>query len=551
MSAYEELHKNVLRLVGDAQPLSALPITEILCELRPACAETQTLRARVLFEVREFENALRIVRALVEARTASTTALMYGMKATFELGEIKQCANYCEQLLTACRNNSPALCYLAKCAECSGETDKAVHYYKKALEEDAFCGEAVSALIDRKLLGGRQLHTVVDSLNLTQDAEPLRRSYHARIQTKFGDSGDDADVSAEGVPKRLILLGAARRHYEHNNLRQALSITTELLELDPLDRDVVCQHLCVLVDLKATPKIFEAAHFLSKSNSRAELAVYAIGCYYYSLANYERAGRYFCRGTELDCYFAEAWVAYAHCYAKLEEGEHALSVYRRAMNLFPGLSSCSTYVGMQHGRVHQWPIAMCFFEESLLKSPQDALVLNEIAVTYVRYEQYEEALQFLRLAFKALPNNTNPNEHRDCIIFNLATVLRKSGELDEALHYYNLYVACRPNAGHAHCALGFTYHLMGNLKAAIAHYHTALSIKPDSFCTEMLDRALASDFGQNVGGIKWGPDGDAESPAPNDVSFSTASRPLRSESHRQDGSNTGSPQQNVGRSLMF
>lgn len=548
--SYDVLYKNAVRLLEDGQALSAAPISEILCELRAECPVTLCLRARVLFEVREFDNVLLVLKRFPGGVDSHPEAVLYGMKAAFELGEIKQCVAYGEALVSSGKACTSGLCYLAKCAELSGETEKAVAYYKRALEEDPFCGEAVCALVDRNLMSGKQLYAVVDSLVFPPHAEVVRRSYRARIDTKHR-GGEVRQEDIDGIPTKLVLLRAAKREYELNNLRQALSITTRLVEVDAFDRDVVCQHLAVLVDLKATFKLFEVARFLTKNKSRAELALYAIGCYYYCLANYERAGRYFCRATELECYFAEAWVALANCYARLEEGEQALNVYRRAMSLFPGLACCFTFIGMQYSRLQQWPVAMCFFEEALKISAKDPLTLNEVAVLYVRAQRLPDALAALRAAFEALPNNANPSEHCDCVVFNLATVLRKLGEYDEALKYYNLYISCRPNAGHAHCALGFTYHLLGNLKAAIARYHSALSIKPDSFCTEMLNRALAADFGHSVGGEQWGLERDAVSPAPNDISFSTMPRTPQSGSVNPSHDSMGSPQSNVGRSLAF
>ncbi|KPI88713.1 putative CDC16 [Leptomonas seymouri] len=465
------------------------------------------------------------------------------MKAAFELGELKSCVLYAESLIAADYLPVVAMCYIAKTAELSGDTTKAIRFYKMALAADYFCGEAISALLERHLLDKGEVLKIIDSLDLPEEAEVYRQSLKARV------GPEAAAFSDPGIPKALILLASAKREYESNNLRQALSLTTEILESEPYHRETLCLHLCLLVDSKATPMLFEKAHFLSKNKCYTELAVYAIGCFYFSLSNYERAGRYFSRAAELDCYFAEAWVAYGHCYAKLEEGEQALNVYRRAMNYFPGLSACCTYVGMQYSRVHQRPVARCFFEESLLKNPHDPLVLNELGTLAMRDLDLEQALHFFQEAYDNLPNRENPSEHEDCIIFNLATVFRKLRQYETAIEYYSQYVRSRPSASHGHCALGLTYHLSGNIKSAIGCYHTAESIKPDSFCRDLLRRALDLDFGAR-GRFSWEADKPYPSPSPGDVSFSTVSRRLRSESTAAD-SVAASPTPKVGRSLDF
>lgn len=544
MENYEFLKERAVKHLNDGQAFNALPIAEIMCELKPNDKENHTLRARALLEVREFDSVTRVVKYILDEWEPDVGTLTLGIKASFELGDIKGCISFAESLLALENGNTLSLCYLGKCAELSGDAHSAIWRYRSALDSDPFCGEAIMALIERKLLDNAELNNVIDSLRLPTSAETLRTMYKAKINTVI----DGNTV----VPAKVLLLQRAQTEYEKNNLRVALSHVSELLENDPYNREGTCLYLSILVDMKATPKLFEKAHFLSKSTSRAELAVYAIGCFYYSLSNYERAGRYFCRAAELDFYFAEAWIAYGHCYAKLEEGEQALVVYRRALILFPGLSVCATFVGMQYSRTHQWPVALSYFEEPLKATPSDPLVLNEVAVLYTRTRRLHDALHLFQRAYESLPNPENPSEHRDCILFNVATVLRKLGNYTEAIKYYNKYVACRPNASHAHCALGFTFHLSGNSKAAIAHYHTALSIKPDSFCREMLDRALSTDFSHSAGGTSWGVEGGHHSPSPGEVSFLTVSRTLRS------GSDTGtlnsaaaSPRPSVGRSLNF
>lgn len=543
MDSIPFLEQNASRLLDDGLPASALQLVEILCELRASVASYQALKIHCLYDLREYDSVLTTVKQVTLQSSEGKKAHLFAMKAAFELGELKSCVQYAESLIAADYSPVVAMCYVAKASELSGDAAKAVQYYRMALTADPFCSEAISAFLERHLLEKEEVSKLIDSLNLPEEAEVYRRTLKARAGL------DVLTYPYPGVPRTLVLLASAKREYENNNLRHALSLTTEILESEPYHRETVCLHLCLLVDSKATPVLFEKAHFLSKNKCYTELAVYAIGCFYFSLSNYERAGRYFSRAAELDCYFAEAWIAYGHCYAKLEEGEQALNVYRRAMNYFPGLNACCTYVGMQYSRVHQRPVARCFFEESLRKNPRDPLVLNELGTLAMRELNLDQALHYFQDAYDNLPNRENPSEHEDCILFNLATVFRKLRRYDAAIEYYSQYVRSRPNASHGHCALGFTYHLSGNVKSAIGCYHTAESIKPDSFCRDLLRRALDLDFGTR-GRFSWEADKPYASPSPGDVSFSTVSRRLHSESTAAD-SVIASPPPSVGRSLDF
>ncbi|CAD2218235.1 anaphase-promoting complex subunit 6 [Angomonas deanei] len=529
-----QLREEIQRLLASEQPQSALLLTDVLCTLDPSSTENLILKASVLFQVREFSGVLRVAKRVLEGNPDCAEAIYLAMNASFELANIKECVSFSEKLLSCGHKETHALCVLGKCSEISYDPAGAAEYYKKALLVDPFCLEALHALSEHRLLDETGMIELIDSLALPSGADALRESLKAQADVKH-------TTSVDGVPTAVILLQKARQEYGRNNLRQALSLTTELLEQDFYNRDCMCLHLSILVDMKVSPKLFEIAHFLSENNSQAELAVYAIGCFYYSLCNYERAGRYFSRATELDCYFCEAWVAYGHCYAKLEEGEQALNVYRRASNFFPGLLCCNTFIGMQYSRIHQWPIALNFFNDALKLAPADPLTLNEIGVLYTRTKKYPEALNFFYMAYKSLSSNENPSEHFDCIIFNLATVLRKAGKYSEAIKYYCDYVRCRPNASHGYCALGFTHHLNGDIKSAISNYHVSLSIKPDSFCNDLLNRALTADFGQNASGVDWSSPPPAQS---TDVTFSTVSKTHNPASSVGDCFS-------VGRSLTF
>ena len=195
-----------------------------------------------------------------------------------------------------------------------------------------------------------------------------------------------------------------------------------------------------------------------------------------------------------------------------------------------------------------------------MNSPNDPLVLNEMGVLLFRGGRIDKAVQCFQLAYDSLTNRLHPSEYTDCIIFNLATTLRKLKEYAKALSLFTLYAQLRPNAPHAHSALGFMYHLMGNVNAAVEHYHASLAIKPDLFCREMLERALHELHGSGVGSTAWcsagGVGGAHGSPAPTSLSkLSAFSRGAMRSLSLQQQSTSAEPQRNsspsVGRALNF
>lgn len=477
-----------VQLLEEGQPSSALSIVDVLCEKYPWSSEYLALKAKALFAMRDFDNVLRVTMNFLdfngnddESRKNTFEALRLGMISALELCELKKCSLYCSKIMIF--DPVLGLCYLGKLAELEGNKELAAERYRKALETNPFCGEAMDALIDRHLLDPIKLVELIDRLRLPNDAEILRLSYKAKVPLY-------TSRRIVNIPRSLELLQAARRERNENNLQQAYNYTLELLKLKPFSKEAICLFLGILVDMKASQKLFEFAQALSKKKSRPELAVYAVGCFYYTILNFEKAGRYFIRAKELDHQFAEAHVAYGHCYARLEEGEEARKVYEKAMHAFPGLHHCAIYLGMQYSRKDQWDKAELQFRKAWDQVPSDPVVLNELGVVYFYSKNYAVAHKFFSLAYERLPNPHNPSEYQDCIIFNLATSYRKLKKYREACEFYSQYIKFRPKASCGHFALGLTHHLSGNIASAVEHYENAQRMKYDSVCDSMLELAM-------------------------------------------------------------
>lgn len=301
-------------------------------------------------------------------------------------------------------------------------------------------------------------------------------------------------VPIDGIPMNILLTRQARLEQSRNDLSAMLATTTQLVSLYPHDRAALCLHLLALVETRSHAKLFQLGHMLQQSRPYSPVAVYAIGCYYYARSEFEKAGRYFAKATDIDASFAEAWVVLGHCYATLQEGEHALSVYRRAMNMFPGLTECATFFGVQQMRTLSARSARMSLQSALQSSPYDPLILNELGTLAMKERNYDEAIRCLSDALRLLPNMAEPSVHHDCILFNIGLAYRRSKNYSAALHFFELYRRNSPNAAHAHCALGVTYHLVGALKEAIECYHTSLALSPDTFCRQALDRVLHEEY---------------------------------------------------------
>lgn len=62
---------------------------------------------------------------------------------------------------------------------------------------------------------------------------------------------------------------------------------------------------------------------------------------------------------------------------------------------------------------------------------------------------------------------------------NLATILQKNGQLDQAIAHYEQTVSTRPHPEKAHYNLGAAFSQAGKIDKAISHYEKALQLRPD------------------------------------------------------------------------
>ncbi|GET90660.1 Cdc16, putative [Leishmania tarentolae] len=118
MDGIRVLKENALRLLSDGQPLSALHLVEILCEMQPNSDENRSLKIRCLYELREFDSVLKLAKQVTFACDQNSEVFLLAVKAAFELGDLKRCVQYAMTLINADSSKVVAMCFVAKAAEC-------------------------------------------------------------------------------------------------------------------------------------------------------------------------------------------------------------------------------------------------------------------------------------------------------------------------------------------------------------------------------------------------------------------------------------------------
>jgi tetratricopeptide (TPR) repeat protein len=120
----------------------------------------------------------------------------------------------------------------------------------------------------------------------------------------------------------------------------------------------------------------------------------------------------------------------------------------------------------------QYGAAVGAFEHVVAMRPDYADAPTNIAITYIQWEKYNDALPYLQKSLTLAKDNARA-------LYYLALVQRNEGNVDEAIANLQKVVAQFPRSRDAHRELGFSFYQEHKYELARAEYQTVQSIAPD------------------------------------------------------------------------
>ena len=402
-----------------------------------------------------------------------------------------------------------ACCVVGRAYEALENRGRAVEWLKRALKVDPRYAEALTFLVERKLLSAadekKLALDVAADLDENCDDEAWRAAlYDARlgvhdcVDDKKVDERFEALERIHGLGENAeVLCAKAERAYHRHDARSAYTLTKRVYGADPYDlENCVPVYLASMVELGLAHDLFACAHELVKAYPKEAPAWFAVGCYYLLVGKNDAAQRYFHKAAKLNPRFAPAWIGFGNAFAAQDESEQAMAAYRSASRLFQGSHLPLMFIGMEYLRTNNLPLAKHFLEGAKGLCPTDPMVSNELGVVDLRRGDYEDArdtfLEVLAL-FDKLPAKTPLKLACEASIFNLAQTYRKLKDFENAAKYFHLALSLKPRDPAIHAALASCFHVLGGayVHKAIESYHIALALRPtDTFASEMLTRAL-------------------------------------------------------------
>lgn len=321
-------------------------------------------------------------------------------------------------------------------------------------------------------------------------------------ETETSDVNTDSTKDLIMKPESAIwLVRRAEQLYDQLHTEDAYRLARQAYTMDPFDWRGLLVYIASMVSLSLKTELFYLGHELAHTHPKVAITWYAVGCYYWSCRKLELAQRYLMKATKIDKRFAKAWVLLGHTLAAQEESEHAISAFRTASRLLPGDHRPLVFMAKELVRTNSLSLSLHLLQSAIAISPNCILTLNEMGVVLLRLGRGAEALEHLESAVILLRGGTGGQGgggkvslrkgHGEEVLNNYATSLRKSGRIDESLHWYTLCLSINPNDSGTHANMAFSLHLMKRFDEAITHYHKALALQPTyTFCSEMLSRAI-------------------------------------------------------------
>ncbi|KAL5116590.1 anaphase-promoting complex subunit Cut9 [Pleosporales sp. CAS-2024a] len=401
------------------------------------------------------------------------------------------------------------MCYLrGLCFAKLNSFDRAKECYKTAVQIDVQCFEAFDALMANCLMSPDEEWQFLDSLDfdtinvandasLSQEAAHFTKTLYTTRLSKYTKPDEFASATETlSTHYKLannpdILLAKAHLMFTHCRFRDALALTSSVLEADKYNFSVMPVHLASLHELRQTNALYLLAHELADTNPQEACSWLAVGIYYLAIGRIAEARRYFSKASMMDPHFGPAWIGFAHTFAAEGEHDQAISAYSTAARLFQGTHLPQLYLGMQNLHLNNLSLAREYLNTAYALCETDPLVLNELGVVLYNELQFSEASQYFRRALDISEQNDAEPDALLSTRINLAHALRRNNQLEEALETFEEVLRHGIKDPSVFTAKGLVLMQMGREWDAVIILHEALAVSPqDPMATDLLSRAM-------------------------------------------------------------
>ena len=401
-----------------------------------------------------------------------------------------------------------AMCYLRGiCYAKQNSFDRARECYKDAVRIDVQCFEAFDQLMKNSLLSPDEEWAFLESLDFDsmsstepstaqEAAQFVKMLYTTRLSkyknpAEFTNATETLSTHYHLSQNHDLLLAKADLLFTQCRFKDALAVTSSILESDEYNFAIYPVHLACLHELGQTNALFLLSHRLADLHPEEPATWLAVGVYYLSTSKISDARRYFSKASMMNPHFGPAWIGFAHTFAAEGEHDQAISAYSTAVRLFQGTHLPQLFLGMQNLQLNNMALAQEYLLTAHELCSTDPLLLNELGVVFYHLDRLDTALHFFG---KALDHAVEVDADPKAWIAtraNLGHVYRRQGHWEAALSQFNEVLRQGGKDCGMFCAKGLVLLEIGQPWEAVCTFHEALGVQAqDPVATDLLGRAL-------------------------------------------------------------
>lgn len=379
------------------------------------------------------------------------------------------------------------------------------------------CFEAFDQLMKNSLMSPDEEWAFLESLDFdsisgedtdsSQEAAQFAKMlYTTRLSkyknpTEFNHASETLSTHYNLATNPDILLSKAELLFTQCRFKQALALTTSILDTDEYNFSIYPLHLACLHELAQTNTLFLLSHRLADLHPDEPETWLAVGVYYLSISQIAEARRFFSKASMMDPHFGPAWIGFAHTFAAEGEHDQAISAYSTAARLFQGTHLPQLFLGMQHLQLNNMNLANEFLQAAHKVCGTDPLLLNELGVVFYHQDQLEPAITLFNNALAIATEIDSDPAAWIATRANLGHAYRRLSKFNLALQEFEEVLRQGGRDTGIFCAKGLVLLEVGRPWEAVCALHEALAVSPqDPIATDLLGRALEENA--NVQG--WG-----------------------------------------------
>ncbi|KAL9041443.1 MAG: hypothetical protein Q9214_004109 [Letrouitia sp. 1 TL-2023] len=400
------------------------------------------------------------------------------------------------------------MCYLRGiCFAKQNAFDRAKECYKDAVRIDVQCFEAFDQLMKNSLMPPEEEWAFLESLDFesitTEDsstsqeaAEFVKMLYTTRLSKykqphSFNNAIETLSTHYNLKSNPDLLLSKAELYFTQCRFKQALHITSSILEADEYNFAIYPLHLACLHELNQTNTLFLLSHRLADLHPDEPATWLAVGVYYLSINQVSESRRFFSKASMMDPHFGPAWIGFAHTFAAEGEHDQAISAYSTAARLFQGTHLPQLFLGMQNLQLNNMTLAQEYLNAAHQLCSTDPLLLNELGVVFYHLDHLPDAISLFRRALAIAATIDSDPRAWIATRANLGHAYRRQQQFSLALQEFEEVIRQGLKECGIFSAKGLVLLEMGRTWDAVVCFHEALGVSPqDPVATDLLSRAL-------------------------------------------------------------